>query len=376
MTNSSKQPTPERFSELQLDEKWLSALASRNTDHFGVGEELRLATSGVRSRKSRHYDPSDLERQWHVLVVDDDSIQRTIIARLLMRAGFSVDTAHNGREALERINSKPYQILITDWDMPEMSGPDLCREVHALEVPHYIYKSLLTERDAIEHLVAGLKAGADDYLTKPVLEPEFLARLNQGKRILSMESALRTSAEKFRNLSTTDSLTGAYNRGHLNSQLPLELQGCANAGLPLSLIMCDVDHFKRVNDTWGHRAGDLVIQQVVQQIRENIRTIDWVARYGGEEFMIVLPQTPFSSAVMIAETLRMSLKAKPIHSGSNTISITASFGVIGWEDRVPIVEDYGQLFDQLAISVDKALYTSKSEGRDRVTIGINQWHAH
>jgi PleD family two-component response regulator len=249
----------------------------------------------------------DTPAAWRVLLVDDEPTQRLITARLLKRAGFQVDTAENGKEALARIAENSYPLLITDWEMPEMDGVALCRAVRSANLDGYVYTILLTSRDAIEHLVAGLQAGADDYLTKPVLEPELLARLNTGKRIVNLERSLRAANDENRRLSITDPLTGAFNRRYLMEKLPSEVERSVRYAHNLSLLMCDVDHFKRINDNHGHQVGDEVLKRVVEIVKGKVRNTDWVARYGGEEFVIVLPETPYSSALKVAETLRAAL---------------------------------------------------------------------
>ncbi len=305
----------------------------------------------------------DTPAAWRVLLVDDEPTQRLITARLLKRAGFQVDTAENGKEALARIAEKSYPLLITDWEMPEMDGVALCRAVRSANLDGYIYTILLTSRDAIEHLVAGLQAGADDYLTKPVLEPELLARLNTGKRIVNLERSLRAANDENRRLSITDPLTGAFNRRYLMEKLPSEVERSVRYAHNLSLLMCDVDHFKRINDTHGHQVGDEVLKRVVDIIKSKVRGTDWVARYGGEEFVIVLPETPYSNALKVAETLRAALMQTPILCNDLTLSVTASFGVTGWDSAVPHLD----VVDAMVARCDASVYESKAAGRDRVT---------
>jgi two-component system cell cycle response regulator len=239
----------------------------------------------------------------------------------------------------------------------------LCRAVRSAKLDGYVYTILVTSRDAIEHLVAGLQAGADDYLTKPVLEPELLARLNTGKRIVELERNLRAANEENRRLSVTDALTGAFNRRYLMEKLPHEIERSVRYPHPLSLLMCDVDHFKKINDTYGHQAGDVVLQAVVAGIKQKIRNTDWVARYGGEEFVVVLPETTAENAAKVAETLRDHLAKIPIGFGSQTVHVTASFGVAGWNGAVPVDAS----LDVLVAECDACVYESKSLGRNRVT---------
>jgi len=305
----------------------------------------------------------DTPAAWRVLLVDDEPTQRLITARLLKRAGFQVDTAENGKEALARFAENSYPLLITDWEMPEMDGVALCRAVRSANLDGYVYTILLTSRDAIEHLVAGLQAGADDYLTKPVLEPELLARLNTGKRIVNLERSLRAANEENRRLSITDPLTGAFNRRYLMEKLPSEVERSVRYAHNLSLLMCDVDHFKRINDNHGHQVGDEVLKRVVEIIKGKVRSTDWVARYGGEEFVIVLPETPYANALKVAETLRAALVQTPIVCNDQTLLVTASFGVTGWDAAVPTLD----IVDAMVARCDACVYESKAAGRDRVT---------
>ena len=299
---------------------------------------------------------------WRVLLVDDEPTQRLITARMLRRAGFQVEMAGNGQEALRKIESGAFQLLITDWEMPEMDGIALCRAVRSAGFAGYVYTILLTSRDAVEHLVAGLGAGADDYLTKPVNEHELLARLSTGKRIVTLERSLRAANEENRRLSVTDPLTGTYNRRYLMEQLPKEIDRAARYGRYLSVVMCDVDHFKRINDTYGHQAGDDVLRLFVTLLERSTRSSDWVGRYGGEEFMIVLPETSMSCALTAAEHMRAEIASNALMADGVQISITASFGVAGWEGPVPL----GSSLDALIANCDEGVYESKGAGRNCV----------
>jgi diguanylate cyclase (GGDEF)-like protein len=301
---------------------------------------------------------------WRILLVDDEPTQRLIMARLLKRAGYEVETAGNGREALAKINAGDFQLMITDWEMPEMDGIALCGAMRSTPGKAYIYTILLTARDAIEHVVTGLQAGADDYLTKPVIEPELIARLNTGKRIVTLERSLRAANEDNRRLSITDPLTGAYNRRHLMEQLPREIDRAVRYGRPLSVLMCDVDHFKKINDTHGHLVGDEVLCWFVGVLQQTVRTTDWVARYGGEEFVVVLPETMAVNAVIAAEHLRAEVAAQPFVSSNGSFPVTASFGASGWGERIP----QGTTLDALMAKCDAGVYASKAAGRNRVTL--------
>jgi two-component system cell cycle response regulator len=303
---------------------------------------------------------------WRILLVDDEATQRLIMARLLKRAGYEVEMASNGREALAKLEEGDFPLMITDWEMPEMDGIALCRELRATEGKEgkaYIYTILLTARDAIEHVVTGLQSGADDYLTKPVIEPELMARLSTGKRIVTLERSLRAEREQNRRLSITDPLTGAYNRRYLTEQLPREMERAARYERQLATVMCDVDHFKRINDTQGHMVGDDVLKWFFARLQEGVRTSDWVARYGGEEFLIVLVETNVDNAAVAAEHLRAKIAATPFPGVNGGLAVTASFGVAGWHHNVP----QGSTFDALVARCDEGVYASKAAGRNCVT---------
>src|ERR1700675_4147597 len=227
--------------------------------------------------------PITVETSPAILLAEDDPVTRMLMTRFLKNAGYEVDAVANGGEALDKMTKRYYPMLITDWEMPEMDGIALCKAVRNMQLDGYVYALLLTARDAKEHIITGLEAGAGDELVKTVHEPELIARLNAGRRILALEHSLRAANERNRVLSITDALTGAFNRRYLMDQLPRELERCRRYAYPLSVIICDIDHFKRINDDKGQAAGDDVLQQFALRIQQSIRGhSDWIARYGGE----------------------------------------------------------------------------------------------
>jgi diguanylate cyclase (GGDEF)-like protein len=300
-----------------------------------------------------------------ILLAEDDPVTRMLMTRFLNKAGYEVDAVANGSEALDKMTARYYPMLVTDWEMPEMDGVALCKAVRNMQLDGYVYALLLTARDAKEHIIAGLEAGADDYLVKPVHEPELIARLNAGRRILNLEHSLRVANHRNRILSITDALTGAYNRRYLMEQLPRELERCRRYAYPLSVLMCDVDFFKKINDARGHAAGDDVLQQFVARAQKLLRTnSDWVARYGGEEFLVVLPETPYAGAMHVAEKIRTLISSAPFATRAGDAMVTVSFGVAS---TGPCGPDIALKVDTLIRTADECLYRSKEAGRDRIS---------
>lgn len=287
-----------------------------------------------------------------------------LLEKTLIKAGYEVVSVKDGREALTSFGKRFFPILITDWIMPGMDGLQLCRTIRKKVFAGYVFIFLLTARDSKDDLIAGLEAGADDYLTKPFNRGELFARLKTATRILELEKSLREANEEIRILSITDALTGCYNRAHMDERLPKELKRAIRYGRPMSLILIDVDHFKAVNDTYGHLAGDQVLKRLVGTINESIRSdVDWVARYGGEEFIVVFPETDFEKAKLLGERLRRKVSQRMIQFKEKKIRITASFGITGFASSRSLRDISYEAIISLA---DKSLYQAKEEGRNRL----------
>lgn len=299
-----------------------------------------------------------------ILLAEDDPVTRMLMTRFLKKAGYEVDAVSNGAEAFDKMAARYYPILVTDWEMPGMDGVALCRAVRDMQLDGYVYALLLTARDAKEHIIAGLEAGADDYLVKPVHEPELIARLNAGRRILALEHSLRAANHRNRILSITDALTGAYNRRYLMEQLPREVERCRRYAYPLSIVMCDIDHFKKINDERGHAVGDEVLQQFAARMQRSIRSnSDWIARYGGEEFLIVLPETAYKDGLTVAEKIRVLIEKASFPTRAGDVAVTSSFGVAATGVNGP---DIMLKVDNLIRVADENLYKSKEAGRNCV----------
>jgi two-component system, cell cycle response regulator len=286
-------------------------------------------------------------------------------ARQLRRAGYDVEVAENGLEALERLRQRLFPILLTDWEMPTMDGLALCRAVRDAQFDGYVYIILLTSRDGKANIIEGLEAGADDYLTKPVNDQELVARLQTAQRILKLEQSLRAANQRNLLMSITDALTGTYNRHHLMHQLPKELERTRRYARPLSAVLCDIDVFKAINDSRGHQFGDEVIMQVAALLQRSIRSeVDWVVRYGGEEFLVVLPEADFGAALAFAERIRKELESCGVQAMGESVPVPASFGVSSYSGTSDLDE---RSTDALIAAADHCLYRSKRTGRNRVT---------
>jgi diguanylate cyclase (GGDEF)-like protein len=297
------------------------------------------------------------QQRFRLLLAEDEPTQRMILERQLRNAGYLVETANDGAEALQKILDGEFQILITDWDMPGMDGRTLCKRVREAKLKGYVYTLLLTSHSEIEDVVAGLQAGADDYVRKPPNPAELLARLNTGRRVVELE-------RRVQQMLITDSMLNVFNRRYLNEQIVREVERARRYNHPLSAVMADLDRFKRINDERGHQAGDEVLVRFAELAKSAIRQCDWMARFGGEEFVVVLPETTLAGAVATAEKIRALCCSEPMATSNGQLLVTASFGVAELNSPGGSAEAAAAA---LLRGADSALYTSKHEGRNRVT---------
>jgi two-component system cell cycle response regulator len=301
-----------------------------------------------------------------VLVVDDDELVLAHLAQLVQAAGYEVHTAGDGHAALEFLAQHFTPIVITDLNMPGLDGLALCRAIRQQLWPGYVYILVLTVHDGESAILAGLNAGADDYLSKRTSAAQLLARLHTAQRILGLEQALKVELEEKRRQSLTDSLTGANNRRYFERQLLQDFKRTQRGGGPLSLLMLDIDHFKRINDRHGHTVGDAVLQETVRRVRLSLtRETDWCARIGGEEFVIVLPDTPVTGAAVVAERIRQAIAGIPIVTNACAVAVTASIGVVEFQQAA---SRKAVSVESLIAELDANMYRSKRHGRNRVTL--------
>ncbi|MEA3349246.1 MAG: diguanylate cyclase [Chloroflexota bacterium] len=304
----------------------------------------------------------------NVLIVDDDPVLRKLLQRALIQMEYQVRVAKDGCEAWDILQREPLQLVVTDWVMPEMDGLALTRKIRKAEMPGYVYIVILTGQEGIENIVDGLDAGADDYLMKPFRPKELQARLRVGERVLDLERRLKAARDKMRDLAMHDELTGLWNRRAFYEHANAELGHAIREKCDLSLIMLDIDHFKVVNDRYGHLVGDEILKMVTDTIEENLRPYDKVGRWGGEEFIILLPTTSLSKAATIAERLRVSVSSTGLSFSlgqdgrDEELHVKISLGVAGIEAGESIS------FDTLVGRADDMLYKAKREGRNRVCV--------
>ncbi len=292
----------------------------------------------------------------NILIAEDQPPAALYLLRTLERIGHQATVARDGEEAWRIIQNREVPLLISDWMMPNLDGPDLCRRIRASSADHYTFIILLTSRDRREDRLTGLRAGADDFLIKPPDPDELAVRLEIAERILAVHYQLALQNAQLVELATVDELTGTKNRRRFREDLELLYAQADRHSSPLSLIMLDLDHFKQYNDSFGHPAGDEVLHWTGSTLRTAVRAHDVVARYGGEEFVVLMPATGAKEAVDVAERLRSAIACRHWPHGK----MTASLGVA---TSGPGTANAAALVDQ----ADQALYHSKQYGRNQVT---------
>jgi diguanylate cyclase (GGDEF)-like protein len=294
------------------------------------------------------------------LVADDDTASRLVLEKMLTKWGYEVVTAADGAEAWRILTSEDSpDIAVLDWVMPGLDGVEVCRRIRALELSSPPYLLLLTGRDAKQDIATGLESGASDYLQKPVERDELRARLLVGKRFAELNHRLIESQEELRHQALIDSLTHIMNRRAVLGRLTEEIARAPRQGLPLSIGMLDIDHFKVINDTLGHAAGDAVLRAVVERCVGALRAYDAIGRIGGEEFLLVMPGVGARDTDIVLERVRRAVGDMPILAQGQEVVVTVSIGGAVCQ---------GESMDELLKLADDALYRAKNEGRDRVVL--------
>jgi two-component system, cell cycle response regulator len=297
-----------------------------------------------------------------VLIAEDDAVSRRLLEQAVHSWGYSTICVTDGASALAKLSSpNGPRLAILDWEMPGLSGPQVCRILRARTASPYVYLVLLTARTAREHLVTGLASGADDYVLKPFDPIELQLRVRTGQRIVELQHELLAARQELERRANHDALTGAANRGAVLSKVESEAARSARQGTHYCLILFDIDFFKRINDSHGHRAGDIVLKEAVRRAQLELRPYDVLGRYGGEEFMVLLPGCELRAGAVVAERLRKSLADSPFQIDKIAIEVTASFGIVCSSQPHSSLE-------MLVDAADSALYRAKANGRNRIEL--------
>lgn len=297
-----------------------------------------------------------------ILVADDDQVSLMMMRRMLLQNGYEVITAGDGDTAVERILEEDGpRLLLLDWMMPKLNGPEVCQAIRTRAERGYVYIILLTAKDTKDDLVAGLEAGADDYLTKPCYPEELRARLRTGERVLRLEDGLLEMHGEMHFRATHDALTSLLNRGAIVEALSREIQEKRETCEDVSIMLCDVDHFKAINDTYGHLVGDEVLREIARRMRAMCVGTDLVGRFGGEEFLFLLQGCDSPVLASRANSIREAIGGTSILTSSGLLHVSISAGAVS----VP-GGSCSSNQDQILHWADLLLYQAKKEGRNRV----------
>ncbi len=307
--------------------------------------------------------PPGVENHCHefkVLVVDDSPIYRKLVDQSLSKDHYPVLFARNGREALAVFAEHRPALIITDWTMPDIGGPELCNRIRHEFQDHHAYLILLTSNSNKEQVIEGLAAGANDYLTKPFHSGELVARVEVGCRMIELHRQIEAKNRQLEELALTDPLTGLPNRRAIDLWASRQCSAAARHDFPIWVVMADLDHFKRINDTFGHDAGDEVLRRFAGVLKANTRQSNMCGRLGGEEFLLILTHENRKQAEIPIERIRQHFMMQEFSFEGKTAVVTASFGVAGFRGSAP------SEFSSLLSRADAALYAAKSKGRNRV----------
>lgn len=321
-------------------------LRAATTNDIGLVELLQTGTSDRKDRMP-------------ILLVDDDAKSRELICNMLSDE-FVVDTAEEAQDALLRAVEGGYECILIATGAPGFDPLRLCAQLHALERTRLIPIILIASQGEERHVLRGLELAVNDYVMRPVVQLELIARLRTQIRRKSYNDSLRSSVARTVEMAITDPLTGLYNRRYFDSHLASQFNRAQARKRPLSIMMIDIDHFKMINDNWGHSAGDQILQEIASRLQKNLRGIDLICRYGGEEFIIVMPNTELAAARKVAERIRGEIADRPFAlGGGRMLEVTASMGLSA-------KNPYEDSAEALLKRADVALYKAKAQGRNRV----------
>jgi two-component system, cell cycle response regulator len=297
---------------------------------------------------------------YQILVVDDSAISRKLVEHALEQSGYALRFAKSGQEALDLFRKHAPSIVLTDWMMPDLSGLEVCQQIRADGQREYTYIIVLSAKAEKDHVVKGLAAGADDYLTKPFDPSELLARIGVGCRTVELHREIDAKNRLLEEMAHTDSLTGLPNRRAIEDWAARQLRGAARHGFPMWVVQGDLDSFKSINDSYGHDAGDAVLRRFSEVLKANTRASDICGRMGGDEFLLVITHVAGEYILSTINRMREEWAGCEFEFGGTATSITASFGIAGFRGTI------APTFQALAQQADKALYAAKRAGGNRV----------
>jgi two-component system chemotaxis response regulator CheY len=297
-----------------------------------------------------------------ILVVDDSPVSRKVLEHALSDEPCTLLFAKSGEEALRFFQEHRPAVVITDWMLPDFSGPELCQRIRSDAQNSYTYIILLTSMTEKDSVVKGLAAGADDYLTKPFDPSELLARIGVGRRIIDLHREIEKKNRLLEEAARTDHLTGLANRRAIEEWANRQLRGAARHGYQFWVVIADLDSFKSVNDNYGHDAGDAVLQKFAEILRENTRASDLSGRLGGDEFLLILTHVERENIELTLDRLRKQFGSQIFAFNGQKVKVTASFGITGFEGKE--APEIGALVRQ----ADMALYAAKRGGRNQVKV--------
>ncbi len=300
-------------------------------------------------------------KDFKVLIIDNSPVSRKLVELPLAQKQYRLIVAKTGQEAIQLFEEQRPDLVILDWCMPDLTGKEMCRRIRAISRDSYCYIIVLTGSTNKDCLVEALDAGADDHLTKPFHRGELMARVAVGIRTVELHRQLRMKTMLMERLALTDALTGLPNRRAIETWAPGQLSGAARHKFSCWVVVADLDHFKQVNDSFGHDAGDAVLQKFSKILKANTRSSDLCGRLGGEEFLMVLTYAAKEDALAVIERIREEFDRTPFTFGGCTVQVTASFGLAGFEGH-----QKPSIFSKLQALADEALYVAKRAGRNRV----------
>jgi diguanylate cyclase (GGDEF)-like protein len=289
-----------------------------------------------------------------ILIVEDSVTQRSMLKDMVTREGYDVVESSTGADATEKLRTEGIDAVLVNWELVDITGPELCRRWHDSGEFDFIPFLIVTSYADAEHVRTSLDAGATDYIRKPPNQIELFARLRLALRIRDLQIQLHDN-------SIRDTLTGLYNRRHVQTELDRHCEAAKRYGEAFSVAMIDIDFFKSINDSHGHAMGDAILQQMSEYLKARMRKTDIVARFGGEEFLIVLHATPLPQAGIALESLRRGMADRRFGNDEVVVNVTFSAGVASWS--ADLTDAQG-----LVKKADDGLYASKEAGRNKVTL--------